>query len=109
MGVTPWKVVTLAEDHLETNVGNQTYWMNYLDISNQNDLDQYTYLCIFFGNMLSGDETYKADMIAYRNETTCTICRNNFVYANAEVPNSTGSYNLYATQGAKIEVYKILR
>ena len=109
MGVMPWKVVTLAEDHLETNVGNQTYWMNYLDISNQNDLDQYTYLCIFFDNSLSGDTTYKAEIIAYRNETRCTICRNNFAYASAEVQNNTSNYNLYATQGTKIEVYKILR
>ena len=95
-----WKTVTLQEDKLSAT---DSYWIQYLDISNQTDLDNWLYFVLFTNNTA---QSYAADFIVWTNNSSNSriIVSSRSNYSDVS---KSASRSLYATAGTQIDVYRL--
>ena len=104
MKSTSWTVVWGWLDRGRNE--NQKYWKDYFNISEQADLSQYVYLCVFEHN--ENTSNYEVNAIAYYDSGNyCTMIRKNFQSAASNVTADNTNYAMYATQGTVVTIYKI--
>ncbi len=101
-----WKSVTLEEDHTTTNVGNPVYWREFLGIPEQDVLDGYIFFCEVSGNSGFPAQYYMLHGFyhAYNNNIQVFFIRGD---VNGGMGNYKNNYNLFATAGTAINVYRL--
>lgn len=95
-----WKTIILEESHENDNIGNPTYWHDYLGIV---DDDNYIYVCVFIGNNAS-NRSYRVDSIAFFAANCIASVR--YDYTNISTGTATNR-SLWASVGTKICCYKL--
>lgn len=100
-----WKSVTLEEDHTTVNVGNPIYWREFLGIPEQDILNGYIFFCEVLGNSSLPASYYMLHgfYYAYDNQIQTCFIRNN---VNNGMCYYKNNYNLFATAGTTINVYR---
>lgn len=100
-----WKSVTLEEDHDTTTVGNPVYWREFLGIPEQDILNGYIFFCEVLNNSGFPAQYYMLHgfYYAYDNEIQSFFMQNNI---NSGIGYYRNNYNLFATAGTTINVYR---
>lgn len=105
-----WKTVTLDVNHQNPDIGNPVYWFGFLEIPYQDIVDGWIYFVEFSEN---GDTSQYRVAIGWydnRNVNTATppiSCI--FVRGTGTMIYYRTNYNLYATAGTVINVYRFKR
>lgn len=105
-----WKTVTLDEDHQNGDIGNPVYWFSFLGIPYQDIVDRWIYFVEFSEN---GDASQYRVVIGWydnRGVNTATppiSCV--FVRGTGTMTYYRTNYDLHATAGTVIKVYRFKR
>lgn len=105
-GSSPWKSVTLTEDHITADVGNPVYWCEYLGIPESDILDGHIFFVEVLNNGGFPGQYYMLHGFYYVSSGTVQsmFIRNNLT---SSIGYYKTNYNLFATVGTVMNVYRL--
>lgn len=105
--MTPYKTVTLQENHTSDSTGNPVYWASFLSLPLLDDVSDKTFYVVTFSNN-TATLNYRVDVILYYSDGTSVKAmglRNNRSITHQTAYAANISY--YASTGTTINVYAL--